>query len=37
VHHVLVNGAPVVEDGALVGERPGTLLRAGRDTRTVTP
>ncbi len=34
VSHVLVNGAPIVQDAALTEERPGTLLRAGRDTRT---
>ena len=35
VPHVLVNGAPIVTDSAYTDERPGTLLRAGRDT--VTP
>ena len=35
VSHVLVNGAPIVTDSAYTDERPGTLLRAGRDT--VTP
>jgi N-acyl-D-aspartate/D-glutamate deacylase len=35
VAHVLVNGASIVEGTDLTDERPGTLLRAGRDT--VTP
>jgi N-acyl-D-aspartate/D-glutamate deacylase len=34
VDHVLVNGRPIVTDGVLTAERPGTLLRSGRDTRT---
>jgi N-acyl-D-amino-acid deacylase len=27
IHHVLVNGVPVIRDGALTGERPGRALR----------
>jgi N-acyl-D-aspartate/D-glutamate deacylase len=27
IHHVLVNGVPVIRDGALTGERPGRVLR----------
>ncbi|HEV8296877.1 MAG TPA: amidohydrolase family protein [Acidimicrobiales bacterium] len=34
IEHVLVNGAPIVRDGKLTDERPGTLLRSGRDTET---
>jgi len=34
IDHVLVNGRPIVSDGALTADRPGTLLRSGRDTRT---
>jgi N-acyl-D-aspartate/D-glutamate deacylase len=37
IRHVMVNGAPVVEDGHLVGDTPGTQLHSGRDTYTVTP
>jgi hypothetical protein len=32
---VLVNGTPIVVGAGVTGERPGTLLRAGRNT--VTP
>ena len=35
VHHVIVNGVPIVADGRLTGETPGTLMRSGRDTETV--
>ncbi len=34
VDHVLVNGVPIVSDGALTSERPGRVLRSGSDTRT---
>jgi N-acyl-D-aspartate/D-glutamate deacylase len=37
MQHVLVNGVPVAEDGAILGETPGTQLRSGRDTHTVAP
>ncbi|MFA5884774.1 MAG: amidohydrolase family protein [Acidimicrobiia bacterium] len=33
--HVLVNGTVIVRDGAPTDARPGTVLRAGRDTTTV--
>ncbi len=35
VDHVLVNGVEVVADGRMGPARPGTVLRAGRDTRAV--
>jgi N-acyl-D-aspartate/D-glutamate deacylase len=35
VSHVFVAGTAVVVDGTLTGERPGQLLRSGRDTETV--
>jgi N-acyl-D-aspartate/D-glutamate deacylase len=35
IDHVLVNGTPLVSDGVLGAERPGTVLRSGRDTVTV--
>jgi N-acyl-D-aspartate/D-glutamate deacylase len=33
--YVFVNGTAIVRDGALTEARPGTVLRAGRDTETV--
>jgi N-acyl-D-aspartate/D-glutamate deacylase len=36
IDHVLVNGTGIVRDGALTDARAGTLLRAGRDTRTAS-
>ena len=36
IDHVLVNGTPIVRDGALTDERNGTLLRSGRDTATAS-
>jgi N-acyl-D-aspartate/D-glutamate deacylase len=37
IHHVLVNGTPIVNDGRILGNTPGTQLHSGRDTYTVTP
>jgi N-acyl-D-aspartate/D-glutamate deacylase len=35
IDRVLVNGRPIVVDGELTGDRPGGVLRSGRDTATV--
>jgi N-acyl-D-aspartate/D-glutamate deacylase len=37
VHHVLVNGVEIARGGVFTDARPGTVLRSGRDTETVTP
>jgi N-acyl-D-aspartate/D-glutamate deacylase len=36
VEHVLVGGTRIVADGQITGATPGTLLRSGRDTVTVS-
>jgi N-acyl-D-aspartate/D-glutamate deacylase len=36
VTHVLVAGRPVAHVGRVTTERPGRVLRSGRDTETVT-
>jgi N-acyl-D-aspartate/D-glutamate deacylase len=36
IQHVFVGGRGVIADGADTGERPGRVLRSGRDTETVT-
>jgi hypothetical protein len=34
IDHVIVNGVEVARHGEVTHERPGTVLRSGRDTRT---
>jgi N-acyl-D-aspartate/D-glutamate deacylase len=36
VEHVIVGGHDVVDNGEVTGARPGTVLRSGRDTETVS-
>ena len=36
IAHVLVGGSEIVRGTELTGERPGTVLRSGRDTHSVT-
>jgi len=35
IHHVFVNGTEIVRDGEHSNKLPGTVLRSGKDTRSV--
>jgi N-acyl-D-aspartate/D-glutamate deacylase len=35
VHHVVVNGTPVIVDGSFTGDKGGRVLRSGIDTETI--
>jgi N-acyl-D-aspartate/D-glutamate deacylase len=37
IDHVIVGGTPIVRHGEHTGAFPGTVIRSGRDTDTVTP
>ena len=36
MNHVFVNGVAILCDGVATGATPGTVLKSGRDTETVT-
>jgi N-acyl-D-aspartate/D-glutamate deacylase len=36
IHHVIVNGNPIIRDGQQTGAEPGRILRSGRDTHTAS-
>ncbi|MSO31916.1 MAG: D-aminoacylase [Ilumatobacteraceae bacterium] len=36
MNHVFVNGVAILRDGVATGATPGTVLKSGRDTQTVT-
>ena len=36
IEHVFANGVEIIRDGKDTGARPGTVLRSGKDTETVT-
>ena len=37
IDHVFVNGIEIVRGGEHTGKLPGSVLRSGKDTRTVLP